>query len=281
MLKAPSLPPQLPVDALDAIPEAPGVYRFYGLNALPLYIGKSVNLRERVASHFSSDYRSANDLRLSSEITRIEYEQTAGEFGALLRESQLVKTMYPVYNYRLRRRADMVALSLTDKPAAPEFVRSDAIDPAHVDGLYGPFSSRRRAREALRALAAETGLCWTALGLERRAGPCFARQVRKCAGACVGAETPVQHHRRLLDALVPHALRHWPYQGTIGVRETNIFGDLTDVHVFRNWCWLGTARDEPTLYAILDSLPRGAFDLDVYKLLAKRLPRLAVTALGP
>ena len=53
---------------------------------MPLYVGKSINLRERVASHFSSDYRSANDLRLSSEVVRIEFEETAGELGALLRE---------------------------------------------------------------------------------------------------------------------------------------------------------------------------------------------------
>ena len=59
VMKMPSLPPQLAPDALDAIPEAPGVYRFYGLNALPLYIGKAKNLRERVGAHFSSDYRSA------------------------------------------------------------------------------------------------------------------------------------------------------------------------------------------------------------------------------
>ena len=75
LLKIPSLPPQLAPDALEGLPDGPGVYRFYGLNQLPIYIGKSVNLRDRVASHFSSDYRSANDLRLSSEITRIEIQQ--------------------------------------------------------------------------------------------------------------------------------------------------------------------------------------------------------------
>src|SRR5512147_134132 len=61
VLKTPSLPPQLVPDAIDALPEAPGVYLFYGLNALPLYVGKSRNLRERVGSHFSSDYRSPTD----------------------------------------------------------------------------------------------------------------------------------------------------------------------------------------------------------------------------
>src|SRR5207237_9443665 len=124
ILKGPALPPQLSADALDAIPEAPGVYRFYGLNALPLYVGKSVNLRARIAAHFSADYRSASDLRLSAEITRIEIEETAGELGALLRESQLVKTLLPAYNQRLRRRAEMVALSVAAVPEAPDYGRS-------------------------------------------------------------------------------------------------------------------------------------------------------------
>src|SRR5438105_82041 len=86
LLKIPSLPPQLAPDALEKLPEGPGVYRFYGVNELPLYIGKSVNLRDRIRSHFSSDYRSANDVRISSEIQRIEVDETAGELGALLRE---------------------------------------------------------------------------------------------------------------------------------------------------------------------------------------------------
>lgn len=273
ILRIPSLPPQLPANALDVIPEAPGVYRFYGLNALPLYVGKSINLRERVASHFSSDYRSANDLRLSAEITRIEFEETAGEMGALLRESQLVKTLLPAYNQRLRRRAEMVALSIAAEPAPPDYVNASAIDPGALEDLYGPFSSRRQAREALRAVAGEAKLCWTALGLERRHGPCFARQVKKCAGACVGAETPATHHARLRDALTPYALKRWPYPDTVGVRESSLTGERTEVHVFRNWCWLATARDESELACVLDAPPCGEFDLDIYRLLVRRLPR--------
>jgi DNA polymerase III subunit epsilon len=279
ILRVPSLPPQLAPDALDAIPEAPGVYRFYGLNALPLYVGKSINLRERVATHFSSDYRSANDLRLSAEITRIEFEQTAGELGALLRESQLVKTLLPAYNRRLRRRTEMVALALAAEPSAPDYVPSSAIDPGALDELYGPFSSRRQAREALRFLAGEAGLCWTALGLERREGPCFARQLKKCAGACVGAETPAAHHARLRAALAPHALRRWPYRGMIGVPESSVTGERSEIHVFRDWCWLASARDQSELQSILDAPPRSEFDLDIYRLLVKRLPRATVVQL--
>ena len=112
VLKTPSLPPQLPQDAISSLPEGPGVYLFYGLNALPLYIGKSRNLRERVGAHFSSDYRSATDSRLSAEIRRIEYEETAGELGALLRESALVKALLPAHNHALRRKSEAGVLEL-------------------------------------------------------------------------------------------------------------------------------------------------------------------------
>jgi len=281
VLKTPSLPPQLASDVLDSIPECPGVYRFYGLNALPLYVGKSIDLRSRIAAHFCADYRSPNDLRLSAEITRIEFEETAGELGALLRESQLVKALLPAYNQRLRRRAEMVVLAVGDEPTVPDYVRSEAIDPRALEGLYGPFASRPAAREVLRTLASEARLCWTTLGLERRVGPCFARQLRRCAGACVGAESPAAHHARLLEALAPYALRRWPYPGTIGLRETSLTGERIDFHVFRDWCWLGTAREEGELYAILETPPRCSFDLDIYRLLVKRLSRLPVTPLPP
>jgi DNA polymerase-3 subunit epsilon len=276
ILRAPSLPSHLPADALDAIPESPGIYRFYGLNPMPLYVGKSVNLRERVASHFSSDYRSTNDLRLSSEVVRIEFEETAGELGALLRESQLIKALFPAYNQRLRRRQDLVALRVVDEASPPEYLRADAIEPQQLRGLYGPFSSRRAARETLRDIAREAALCLRLLGLECRAGPCFARQLRKCAGGCVGAETPQAHHDRFRRALEPYALRQWPHEGIVAIEERSLTGLRTDVHLFRDWCWLGTARDEGALRDLLDAPPRVAFDLDIYRILRKRLAQVRV-----
>src|SRR5207237_5385905 len=153
-LRIASLPPQLPEDTLDTLPETPGVYLFYGENALPLYIGKSINLRDRIAAHFSSDWRSETDLRLSQEIRRIEFEQTAGEFGALLREAILVKDRMPSHNRALRRKTEAGVLMLGND-GVPGFVRADAIDPSALAGSFGPFSSRSVARETLRGAAAE------------------------------------------------------------------------------------------------------------------------------
>jgi DNA polymerase III subunit epsilon len=273
VLKTPSLPPQLAPDALEALPEAPGVYLFYGLNALPLYIGKSRNLRERVGAHFSSDYRSATDTRLSAEIQRIEFEETAGEIGALLRESALIKAMLPAHNHALRRKAESGVLELPDKPSPPRYIPAIAVDAGSLPGRYGPFTSKRAAREALRHLAREHALCWKALGLEKRQGPCFARQVRRCAGACIGEESGNAHHARLVAALAPLAVPPWPFPGLAAIRERALLGERTDVHVLRDWCWLGTARDDGELNGLLDAPPRPMFDGDIAKLLIRTLAR--------
>ena len=273
VLKTPSLPPQLAADALDALPEAPGVYRFYGLNTLPLYIGKSANLRERVGAHFSSDYRSATDLRMSTEIQRIEFEETAGEIGALLREAALVKSLLPAHNHALRRKADSGVLALPALPGPPVFIPAAGVEPAELAGRFGPFASKRHAREALRSAASQHALCWKALGLEHRPGPCFARQIRRCAGACVGAESAEAHHERLREALAPHVIPRWPFAGLAAIRERSLLGDRTDLHVIRDWCWLGTASDDGELGRLIEAPPRPQFDADIARLLMRTLAR--------
>lgn len=269
ILRVPSLPPQLPPDAIDVLPEAPGVYLFYGDNPLPLYIGKSVNLRERVAAHFSQDWRSETDLRLSREIRRIEHERTAGELGALLRESVLVKSRLPAHNQALRRKEEAGIAAWAD--GTLRFIPACAIEPGGLASAYGPFASRASLRAALRALASEHRLCAVRLGLERRAtGPCFARQLHRCHGVCVGDEDPVVHDARVADALAPLAIAPWPFPGAACVREAAPDGERVDVHVFRNWCWIGTARDDGELDELARAPTCTAFDPDVTRLLLRR-----------
>ncbi len=91
LLRGPSLPAGLDGAFLDEIPDSPGVYLFYGENDSPLYIGKSVTLRSRVMSHFSGDHASSRAMRIGQEVRRVEWRETAGELGALLLESRLIK----------------------------------------------------------------------------------------------------------------------------------------------------------------------------------------------
>jgi len=277
LLKIPSLPPQLAPDALEGLPEGPGVYRFYGVNDLPLYIGKSVNLRDRIRSHFSSDYRTANDVRISNEIRRIEVDETAGELGALLREAELVKALLPLHNHRLRRKLNACFVRLPDLRSAPQILAVKDIDwnePAALgETLYGPFATRQHVKAFLEAIAGEQGLCWRQLGWEKRGGPCFARQVRKCRGACIGEETPEQHNLRLATALSSRKLADWPWPGRVAVREAARDGSAMEVHVFERWSHIGTARNDDDLAELAETRVEIDFDPDVYAILSSYLAR--------
>ncbi|KAB2845446.1 MAG: hypothetical protein F9K47_00140 [Burkholderiales bacterium] len=269
LLKTPSLPPHLPRETLDSLPEGPGVYLFYGLNALPIYVGKSVNLRERVLSHFSADHRSGKDLKLSAAIHRISFEETCGELGALLREATLVKELQPLYNRQLRKREELVALSLDAQTGALHWLAAAEADPGVPGSWFGPFPSRSRARSVLAALAGEHGLCWKALGLEKRAGPCFARQLKKCRGACCGEEDAVHHGLRVAAALLPYRIKAWPFSATVGVRETHPETGRERIEVFDQWRHLGGADTDAELADLLAAPRRTRFDFDVYRILAR------------
>ena len=49
-----------------------------------------------------------------------------------------------------------------------------------------------------------------------------------------------------------------PTTGLVSVQETSLTGERTDVHLFQDWCWLGTADDASSLHALLDAPPRAA-----------------------
>jgi DNA polymerase-3 subunit epsilon len=86
----------------------------------------------------------------------------------------------------------------------------------------------------------------------------------------VGEETVAAHDARLAEALAPLRIPPWPARGPALARERAPFGERVDVHLLDAWCWLGTARDEGELGALLDAPPRASFDLDVTRLLLRR-----------
>lgn len=275
LMSAPSLPPHIDASLLDDLPETPGVYLFYGENQLPLYIGKSVNLRARVLSHFNSDHASTKEMRISQEIKHIEWITTAGDFSALLLESRLVKERQPIYNRQLRNERQLCSWQLNADPHAKSLVslvREDEIDPAQMGQLFGTFKTKRQAMEALRKIVELNQLCPRYLGLEPWAsGACFASQIKRCNGRCMGRETPELHYLRLQQALMAHRLKTWPFAGKIAIKESNQENDKTQLHVFEHWTYLGVAEDEQALAELAQSRSLLKFDHDTYKLLLKAL----------
>ena len=264
LVKAPAVPAGLPEGVLDDIPETPGVYLFHGEHDVVLYVGKSINLRSRVMAHFSGDHRDSRDMKIAQQVKRVNWVETPGELGALIEEARLVKSLAPVYNRRLRRPAELCAWhwQAQDAAAPPRLVTARELEQAGFDDLHGLFRSRSAAIDALREIAAAHQLCPIVLGMEKGKGPCFAHQIKRCRGACVGRESLIVHGMRLGAALTQLKMRPWPFKGRIGVRESNA-GALI---VLDRWCYLGTVRSEAELEELRQ---RPVLDLDTYKILSR------------
>ncbi len=272
----PSLPAGLDPAAIDDLPEGVGVYLFYGENDLPLYVGKSKELKKRVLAHFAADHAAAREMNLARQVRRIECIEAGGEIGALLKEAALIKQLQPIHNRTLRRNDELCFWQLVEARAGewrPVLMLASDLDHRQKDHLYGPFKSAREAKRALTELAKEHGLCHSLLGLEKiKPGkPCFAYQLQQCRGACVGREPMSFHSARLMAALGRHRLSPWPFAGPAWIRE----GD--DVHLIDHWRHLGTAHSEADLHGLLES-PAPAFDRDSYRILLKALARMVPLA---
>ena len=248
--------------AIEDAPTGPGVYTFHGQEGdLPLYIGKSINIRARLLSHL----RTPDEARMLRQTQRISHIRTAGEIGALLLEAQMIKAQHPLFNQKLRRNKQLCSLRVSD--GVPEVVYSKDIDFAAQPDLYGLFASRHAALDALRAIADQNKLCYGPLGLEKLppGKACFRSAIRQCAGVCRGDESPDAHRTRLFTSLLGLQVVCWPYAGAIGLVERD--EAFTQIHVIHHWCYLGSATT-PDEARQLSTVAAG-FDADGYKILCR------------
>ncbi|MEQ9769315.1 excinuclease Cho [Pectobacterium jejuense] len=247
---------------LDGLPTAPGVYVFHGdSETLPLYIGKSINIRARVLSHM----RTRKEAKLLRQTRRITFIETAGEIGALLLEAQMIKQQVPLFNKRLRRSRQLCSFHFDGRFI--EVVYAKNVDFSTTSCLYGLFSHRLAAVNALKTIADEEKLCLGVLGFEHLpAGrACFRHALKKCIGACCGKESISEHQRRLSIRLEAMKLSCWPYPGRIAIKESR--QGKTDYHIIHNWFYLGTVARLSEVAAL--KRVAANFDSDGYKILCK------------
>lgn len=279
-MKMPPRPAGLPEGTLEGIPPAPGIYLFFGEGSgagdLPLYLGRSANLRSRVGAHFAGDHRNGKEARIAQQVRRVEWTETAGELGAQLLEARLVKEYQPQHNRSLRPNDEVTGLRLVAnrrKPPIFERVKLARKDPATWgDDLYGTFRNKREIENTLREFAHLYQLCPRRLGLESgKDGACSAHQSKRCAGVCAGRESPAAHDARLAGALAALRVKAWPWSSPIGIRELNQDSGRIEIQVVDHWCHLGSVKDEAELSALLSAPPARQFDLDAYRILNRWL----------
>ncbi len=258
-----------------------GVYVFWPEQAgqgLPLYVGKSVDLRARIAAHQCCPEEAA----MMARVGHIELRFTAGEVGALLLEAQLIKSLQPLFNVRLRR-ARRLGTWILAKDAMGLQPRWEAVDESTLGvsgGQFGLFSSRHAAQQQLRSWADTHRLCLVCLGLEARVGlrGCFGHQIGRCLGACRGTEPREAHDARLVAAMQQAEVAVWPFEGPVDVVERR--GDWVQRHRVWRWRHLGTLDSRGSVRGGLAAWPApahttppggspSAFDLDTYKILLR------------
>ncbi len=179
-------------ERIAELPTQPGVYIFKDAQGKTLYVGKAVNLRNRVRSYFSR----SGDTRFSLQFIRrqahtVECIVTATEKEAFLLENELIKRYRPRYNIRLRDDKTYISLRIRMNHPFPRLeivrVRRYAGERLERSDLYfGPYVSTSAVRATLRFLLKIFPLrtCRDHV-FANRTRPCLLYDVGKCCGPCV------------------------------------------------------------------------------------------------
>jgi len=273
-LKENSIPAHLPKNLINKIPTHAGVYLFYGKNQTLLYIGKSNSLRDRVLSHFSSDYISSKQMQMVRQIKDVKWINTAGELGALLKEAQLIKKHKPIFNRQLRRHKNLFSIQLTPQTDSYHQLKITAVKElcsSNLKNTYGLFRNKMLAETKLRELTKDYYLCPKLCGLEKTHKACFYYQIHKCKGACIGKESFIEYNQRLESTIKTMKYRTWPYTGKIAIKELCKQKKTHDFHIIEDWCYLGTTNTLAEINTIEFQQNKLDFDIDIYRLLVKYL----------
>jgi len=273
------LPAWLPEGLADELPEGPGTFRFYGAQDEPLYVGRTACLRSAVLDRLVEERPKAREF--VAEVRRVEWTETAGELGAHLAELADIRSLEPRYNRRRKPVSDCT-VAVDERTGRVEIAAIDEMEPEDLAGCFGMFRSPKEARKAMTDIARAKRLCLKELGLEAAADPadmpgsaaasCVAYQLGHCKGVCVGREPRALHAVRVRMALAPLKLKTWPFPGRVALIERGAMG-AADLHVLDRWRYLGTARCDEELSALAASPIVPAFDVEVYRILARHLAR--------
>jgi DNA polymerase III subunit epsilon len=252
-----------------SFPNSPGVYLFFGVDDILLYVGKSKTIRTRIRSHFA-----ARDERwLMKRIHRIEVRETAGELGAFLLESRLIKELRPMYNIRLKQPRRIIITRRADNDQGYATVKLEAVDYLDIKAdspILGLFKHKAQAKEFLDTIAKTHRLCPKLLRLENSQSYCFSYHLGQCDGACMGEEDVAAYNARVEAAFEARRITAWPFDGAVTIEEVSKDKKLREHFVIDNWCLIASSNDTNTITKTNPTphkLSPHRFDYDSYKIL--------------
>jgi excinuclease ABC subunit C len=170
-------------DAARDLPDDPGVYQFLahdGTDERVLYVGKAVELRDRVRSY--ADPRSERIRQMVARADGVDVAVTDTETQALLLEANLIKRHRPRYNVRLKDDKSYPLVQLTDH----EFPRIEITrDPDEGATVFGPFTDKGTVETVVKALRETYGLRGCSdHKYANRDRPCIDYDIGLCTAPC-------------------------------------------------------------------------------------------------
>ena len=193
------LPPNLPKEEFDRLPAIAGVYYFHNAHGDVIYVGKAINIKKRIAGHFTGDAREWSRSRIRNEIHHISYELTGNELIALILESQEIRRLWPKYNQAQKFRVE--EWGIFDYEDRNGYRRFSVNIIARGSRPLKRFNSKGTAWNFLWEKVRSFDLCPKLSGLQLAKGLCFEYQTGKCHGACMGTECVSAYNSRVERAI--------------------------------------------------------------------------------
>jgi excinuclease ABC subunit C len=180
---------------LAALPTSPGVYMYKSSAGEILYIGKAINLRNRVRSYFHRNGQSTKIKQMLAQVCDWELILTGSELEALVLECNLIKKHRPKYNVRLRDDKHYPYIKVTVNEPWPRVFITRRIG---RDGAryFGPFTDSRsvwRTLDLLNKLFPYRTCHITITGNLPR--PCLQYHIHRCLGPCIGVADPEEYRQ--------------------------------------------------------------------------------------
>ncbi|GGZ67853.1 exonuclease domain-containing protein [Algibacter mikhailovii] len=185
------------IDIIANLPTVTGVYYIHNDKGDIIYIGKSKNIKKRINQHLIGT--NTKSKKIQAKISTVTYEATGSELVALLKESEEIKRVKPLYNKALRR--SIFTHALYHFKDEHDYINLK-IDIAN--GKEKPittFSNRQSGKSFITKAVEDYNLCQKLTGLYKTKTSCFNYEIKSCDGACIQKE-PSELYNKKVNLLI-------------------------------------------------------------------------------